>query len=65
MFDKRRGFGSCRFRLEDGGKKRIEEITESDCIMVENMLRSKKRLEKLDRQTDRHDYGWFTGDLYL
>jgi len=46
MCDNRRGTGSCLFWLEDGGKKRIEEITGSGCIMVENMLRSRKRVEK-------------------
>lgn len=40
MCDKRRGIWSCRFWLEDGGKKRIEKITESGCVMVEEMLRS-------------------------
>jgi hypothetical protein len=47
MCDKRRGIRSYRFRLEDGGKNRIEEITENVCIMVENMLKCKKRVEKV------------------
>ena len=47
MCDKRRGIGSCLFWLEDGGKKRIEKITESGCMMVDEMLRSKKIVEKV------------------
>lgn len=47
MCDKRRGIESCLCWLEDGWKKRIEKITEGGCIMVEQMLRSKKRVEKV------------------